>query len=236
MEKLDGFYSSLSRVKAIHFDMDGSLIDSRNAWLDSEVELLQGYGVDLTSEEIREITHDDLIGRGQWFAAKFYKENFALTDPVEKIREKRIRLVKEYYGEAPLLPGAKDFVRAAGESSLKVTLATSAPMELAEIFLKKHGFEKYFDGVVSDDQVSQSKPSPDIFLEAARSVGVEPEESLVVEDSKNGLLAAKAAGALCLLIPNDEFSPDRGGNLSQANFVARSMASLDLRQFKRIVG
>lgn len=235
MEDLDGFYSALKRIKAIHFDMDGSLVDSQNAWLDSELELLRDYGVEMSTEEIRDITHDDLIGRGQWFAAKFYKENFDLPDSVEKIREKRIRMVKENYGDAPLLEGAEEFLRAAGESPLKVTLATSAPLEMAEIFLEKHGFQRYFDDVISDDQVNESKPSPDIFLEAAKSVGVNPGESLVVEDSRNGLLAAREAGSLCFLVPNREFSLDNTGLIGDANFVAESMASIDFEKFSKFL-
>jgi HAD superfamily hydrolase (TIGR01509 family) len=229
---LDDLYATFGKIKAIHFDLDGSLVDSAEAWFESEIELLRSYGVDLPVGEIREITHDDLVGRGQWFAARFYKEKFGLSASVEEIRSRRIGLVKKYYGGMNLIDGAEAFLETVAGSALKVTLATSSPLELTEIFIKKHGFEEYFDGVVSDDQVEESKPSPDIFQQAAECVGVRPEESLVVEDSKNGLIAAKEAGSLCLLIPNEKFSLDRTGLLERADFIVKSMAALDLERLR----
>ncbi|MBS3814874.1 HAD family phosphatase, partial [Candidatus Bipolaricaulota bacterium] len=226
----------LGKIKAIHFDLDGSLVNSRKAWFLSEVELLRGYGVDMPVSKIRDITHDDLVGRGQKYAAKFYKNKFDLQASPEKIREKRIKLVKKHYGKAPLIDGAEKFLRAVNESSLKITLATSAPLELVEVFLEKHGFRDCFSSVTSDDHVEKSKPSPDIFVTASRNVGVNPEESLVVEDSKNGLLAAKRAGALCLLIPNEGFSKDETGILERADFIAKSLASIDIHKVRKCLG
>jgi len=233
VEKIDGFYNIFQRIEAVHFDLDGSLVDSARAWLESEVELLREHGVELPVEEIRKITRDDLVGRGQWFAARFYKEKFDLSVSIEEIRKRRIGLVKELYGDMKLIDGAEGFLRAVAGSSLKVTLATSAPLELTEIFIREHGFEECFDDVVSDDQVEESKPSPDIFLKAAECVGVRPEKSLVVEDSKNGLLASRRAGSLCLLVPNEKFSFDRSGLLDEADFVLESLLDVDLEKLKK---
>ena len=233
MESIERIYSTFKEIKAIHFDLDGSLVDSAKAWFESEIELLRGYGVELPVEKIRDITHDDLVGRGQWFAARFYKEKFDLPAKIEEIRSRRINLVKEYYGEMKLLDGAENFLKTVAQSPLKVTLATSAPREMTDIFIRENGFEDCFDGVVSDDQVEESKPSPEIFLKAAECVGVRPEESLVVEDSKNGLLAAKRAGSLCLLIPNEKFSLDRTGVLEKADFIIESMSAIDLARLRK---
>lgn len=228
MEKLQGFYKLLERVEAIHFDLDGSLIESERAWFHSEIDLLRDYGIDASVSEIREITHDELVGRGQKFAARFYKENFDLSDSAEEIREKRIGLVKEYYGSVPLTDGAEKFLQLIGESDLMVTLATSAPLELAQIFLDRRNFADYFDHVVSDDHVTRSKPDPEIFLEAGKGVGVDPEKSLVVEDSKNGVLAAKRAGTYCLWVPSGKFTELQGEVSEMTDFIAESLASLDL--------
>ncbi len=227
MEKLQGFYELLGKVEAVHLDMDGSLIQSEEAWFRSEVDLLRNYGVDKTVPKIREITRDELVGRGQKFAARFYKENFGLSESVEAIREKRIALVKEYYGKVPMTEGAEKFLQLVGESDRKVTLATSAPLELAEVFLERQNHPEYFDHVVTDDHVSRSKPSPEIFIEAGKGVAVEPEKSLVVEDSKHGVLAAKGAGANCLWVPSGEFSENREELSEKADFIAPSLASLN---------
>lgn len=233
MEKINKLYPVFQDIKAVHFDLDGSLVDSARAWFESEIELLREYGVELPVDQIRRITHDDLVGRGQWFAAQFYKEKFDISAPIEEIRNQRIGLVKKYYGDMKLIEGAKNFLKTIACSSLKVTLATSSPLELTDIFIRKHGFEEYFDGVVSDDQVDESKPSPDIFLKAAETVGVPPEDCLVVEDSKNGLIAAMKAGSICLLIPNEKFSTDKSGLLEKADFVVESMSAIDLDKVRQ---
>lgn len=232
MEKMNKLYSVFQNIEAVHFDLDGSLVDSAQAWFESEIELLREHGVELPVEQIRDITHDDLVGRGQWFAARFYKEKFDLSASIQELRNQRIGLVKKYYGDMKLIEGAEGFLKTVAGSSLKVTLATSAPLELTDIFIRKHGFEECFDGVVSDDQVEESKPSPDIFLKAAETVGERPEDCLVVEDSKNGLLAARKAGSLCLLIPNEKFSTDTTGLLEKADFVVESMSAIDLDKLR----
>lgn len=230
MEKIKKLYPVFQNIKAVHFDLDGSLVDSAQAWFESEIELLREYGVELPVEQIRDITHDDLVGRGQWFAARFYKEKFDLSASIEEIRSRRIGMVKKYYGDMKLIKGAESFLKTVAQSSLKVTLATSSPLELTDIFIRKHGFEECFDGVISGDQVKESKPSPDIFIKASKTVGVQPEDSLVIEDSKNGLLAARDAGSLCLLIPNEKFSTDKTGLLEKADFVVESMSAINLEK------
>ena len=235
MEKTEGFYNAFQRIKAVHFDLDGSLVDSAKAWFHSEIELLRSFGIDLPVEEIRDITHDDLVGRGQWFAARFYKEKFDLPASIEEIRTQRIGFVKRYYGDMELIAGAKEFLEVIAQSELKVTLATSAPLELTDIFIRKHGFEGWFDGVVSDDQVEESKPSPEVFLKAAECVGVNPEDSLVVEDSRNGLLSAKRSGSLCLLVPNEKFSFDKSGLLDKADFVLKTLEHVDLEKLRELL-
>ncbi len=228
MKKLNGFYDSLNDLEAIHFDLDGSLIESEKAWFESEIDLLRHYGVEASVPEIRDVTHDELVGRGQKFAARFYKENFGLAAPVEEIREKRIGLVKEYYRQVPLMEGADSVIRIFGESAVKVTLATSAPLELAEIFLERKDYRGYFDHVVSDDDVGKSKPSPEIFLSAAAGVGVEPKNSMVLEDSRNGVLAAERAGTSCLWVPHEGYAEEWKDLAEKADFVVDSLTELDL--------
>jgi HAD superfamily hydrolase (TIGR01509 family) len=232
MKKLQGFYNTLNELEAIHFDLDGSLIESEKAWFESEIELLRGYGVEDSIPEIRDITHDDLVGRGQKFAARFYKEKFGLAAPVEEIRKKRIGLVKKYYRQVPLMEGADSVIRLFGESEIKVTLATSAPLELAEIFLERKDYRSYFDHVVSDDHVEKSKPSPEIFLAAAAGVGVEPKDSLVLEDSKNGVLAAENAGTSCLWVPHEKYAENWKDLAERADFIVDSLSGLDFDEVR----
>ncbi|MFP3953496.1 MAG: HAD family hydrolase [Candidatus Acetothermia bacterium] len=227
MDTINALCEVLRSVDGIHFDMDGSLVNSETAWYNSEMELLRDYGVTLPREDIRAITQTELVGRGQKFAARFYKEKFNLSAPVNEILRRRVGLVKQYYGSAPLMAGAEEMLDAVNDKGYRITLATSAPLDLARIFIEKHGFEGIFDAVVTDDHTERSKPYPDIFLKAAEDVGVSPKRSLVVEDSKNGLLAAKEAGMYCLLIPNSQLSNLTGSILDEADVVLESLDQLD---------
>lgn len=227
MNKAGDLCKILRTIDAVHFDMDGSLVNSELAWFNSEIELLRGFGVALPREVIRGITKNKLVGRGQKFAANFYKEKFNLAAPVEDILRKRIDLIKRDYGAAPLMNGAESFLDTVYRSGRKITLATSAPLELADIFLAKHGFEDVFDAVITEDHVKNSKPYPDIFLKAAEAVNVKPQDSLVVEDSKNGLIAAKRAGMTCLLTQNDSVTDFSEELLSRADVIVGSLSDLD---------
>jgi len=235
MENLKGFYELLGQIEAIHFDLDGTLIKSEKAWLHSDIDLLREHGVEVPVSEIKNIREGKLIGRGQEFASKFFKEKFNLSAPVKRIKDRRISLVKQYYKSVPLRNGAASFLQLVGRSRLKVTLVTSSPLVLAEIFLERRDFANCFDQVLSDDHVSESKPDPEIFLKAGKAVEVEPQRSLVVEDSKNGVLAAKKAGTHCLWAPTNGFSGNWDKMAERADFIVEDFGSLNLKRVESLL-
>jgi HAD superfamily hydrolase (TIGR01509 family) len=114
----------------------------------------------------------------------------------------------ERYGEAPpLIPGAVDAVRRCAER-WPLAVASSSNPELIQVVLDRAGIRALFRAVVSSQEVPRGKPAPDVYLEAARRLGVEPTRCAAIEDSHNGLRSAKAAGMRVIAVPNTHFPPD----------------------------
>ncbi|MCR4405276.1 MAG: HAD-IA family hydrolase [Candidatus Acetothermia bacterium] len=200
--RLEGFYETLEGLEAVIFDMDGVIVRSEEAWLRSEREFLESQGIFIIFEEFQRRHAPYLAGRNQTEAARFYKETFGLSLPVEEIRRQRMAIVRRYFREVEPVLGAKELIATLFENGLKLGLASAAPLELIELVLRDHGLERYFQAVVSGDQLHEGKPNPMIYLLAARELGVEPERCLVFEDAPNGVRAAKAAGMSCAYLIN----------------------------------
>lgn len=233
MNSLEELYAVFETIQAVIFDLDGLLIRSEEAWIQSETELLRNYGLGLSTKKIREITEEYLPGRSQDEAAKFYKEKFNLPDSIEKIREKRIRIVKNYYKKAPLTKGSLPLLKVVRESGLKTGLASSAPMELIKIVMKTYGLQDFFEAIISDDHIERGKPEPDIFLKAAKKIGVTPSQCLVFEDTGHGLQAAKGAGMVAVLVPNPHLPSPPVKTQVKADFVLDSLADINLDKLER---
>jgi len=235
MKVPEELYRLFNKVTTVNFDLDGSLIRSERAWVKSELDLLRGYGVECSPESIRDITQEYLIGRGQDEAARFYKDKFDLSASVEEIRDKRIQLAKKYYGKAPMIEGGRELLEFLSRTELKITLASSAPRELIEMFLESNNLRSCFDAVVSDDEVPQSKPEPYIFLKAAQKVNSRPKDCLVIEDSANGLIAAARAEMHCIMIPNGYVPRPEEDILKRADFVIDKLTDIDLEKLESVL-
>ena len=135
-------------------------------------------------------------------------------------------VVERYRAEGPpLIDGAVEAVRRIA-AQLPVAVASSAHPAVIEVALESLGLTDAFHAVVSSDEVERGKPAPDVYLEAARRLGVAPASSLVVEDSLNGVKAAKAAGMKVALVPNESIPPAPGA-VELADIVVSTLAKLD---------
>jgi len=135
------------------------------------------------------------------------------------------RMEDGYRRELPLLPGAEAAVRAL-EASWPLGLASSANRELIDLFLELSGFGDAFRVTVSSEEVARGKPAPDVYLEAARRLGVEPQLAVAIEDSANGIRSAHAARMHVVAIPNRAFPPPPDV-LAPAAVVLDSIKELD---------
>jgi HAD superfamily hydrolase (TIGR01509 family) len=122
------------------------------------------------------------------------------------------------------VPGAREAVKRLG-ARWPLGLASSSNRELIELALELLGVRGLFQATVSSEEVARGKPAPDVYLEAARRLDVNPARAAAVEDSHNGILSAKAAGMRVLAIPNTRFPPGED-TLAQADVVLDSLAEL----------
>jgi HAD superfamily hydrolase (TIGR01509 family) len=138
------------------------------------------------------------------------------------------RLEELYRREVPLLPGAREAVtRLAGEWPLG--LASSANRPIIDLVLERAELAPFFAATVSSEEVARGKPAPDVYLEAARRLGVPPQRCAAVEDSTNGLRSAAGAGTAVIAVPNREFPPSEEA-LSLASVVIASLSELDAQR------
>lgn len=189
-------------IEAVVFDLDGVIVDSEQVWDDVREQLVRERGgrwhggaqaamMGMSSPEWSRYLHDEL----------------GLAESPEEINDEVVRrMLARYREDLPLLEGAVDAVRRlAAEFPLAVASSSNRP--LIEAVLERAGIAELFAAVVSSEEVARGKPAPDVYLEAARLLGVEPERCAAVEDSSNGLRAAHAAGMRVLALPNPHYPP-----------------------------
>ena len=183
-------HKMLLDIDAVIFDMDGSLVDSMWLWKAIDIEYLGRYGIPLP---------EDLQSRieGMSFSetAVYFKEHFPIPDSTEEIKADWNRMAwDKYLHEVPLKPGIPEFLEGCRANGIRLGIATSNSRELVENVAAVHNLRAYFTSIVTGCDVARGKPSPDIYLEAARQLEVPPDRCLVFEDIVPGILAGKSAG------------------------------------------
>jgi HAD superfamily hydrolase (TIGR01509 family) len=206
--------------EVVVFDLDGVLLDSEQVWDDAREQLAEERGGRWHPEAQR-----DMMGMSSTEWSRYMHERIGLPEPPDEInREVVERLSANYREHLPALPGARAAVERLA-ARWPLGLASSSNRELIDMALELLGVEHLFAATVSSEEVARGKPAPDVYLEAARRLGVDPASAAAVEDSRNGILAAKAAGMRVLAIPNRHFPPDEDA-LAQADVVLDSLAEL----------
>jgi HAD superfamily hydrolase (TIGR01509 family) len=188
---------------AVVFDLDGVLIDSEERWNEARESLVRERGGTWTDDASRAMMG---MSSTEWSA--YLRDELGVDMEPEAIsREVVDRMTAGYRDDVPLLPGAVEAVRElAGRWTLG--LASSANREIIELVLDEAGLAECFAAVVSSEEVERGKPAPDVYVEAARRLGVAPEGCVAIEDSTNGLRSAHAAGMAVIAVPNAAFPPD----------------------------
>jgi HAD superfamily hydrolase (TIGR01509 family) len=183
-------------VHAVVFDMDGVLVDSEPLHVEATRLLLAECGVEYGHAQ------DDFFGFSDEEVFRVLKARHRLEASVEDLARRWVERVRPLIAVSVRpLPGVPAVLAELGEAGLRLALASGSSPELIEATLDALGIRARFDHVVSARDVGRGKPAPDIFLEAARRLQVHPGGALVVEDSRNGLLAARRAGMPCAVIP-----------------------------------
>ena len=210
----------MTSVSAVVFDLDGVLVDSEHIWDEVREELARERG-----GRWHERAQADMMGMSSTEWSRYMHDVIGLAEAPEEINAEVVRRMQERYEvELPLIDGAVEAVRRL-ESSFRLGLASSSNRPVIDAVLERSGLAGSFAATVSSEEVERGKPAPDVFLEAARRLDVSPERCAAVEDSANGIRAARAAGMRVVAIPNRQYPP-RAEALALADVVLDSLAEL----------
>jgi 16S rRNA pseudouridine516 synthase len=177
-------------IKAVIFDLDGSLVDSMWIWHAIDIEYLGKFGIPKP-----ENLQADIGGRSFSETAVYFKERFQLPDTLQQIKDDWNRMAWDKYAkEVPLKEGVMDLMAFCKAKGILMGIATSNSRELVDNIVSVHQLEQYISCIMTGCEVEKGKPAPDVYLAVADRLGVKPEECLVFEDIIEGIMAGKAAG------------------------------------------
>jgi HAD superfamily hydrolase (TIGR01509 family) len=206
-------------VDAVLFDMDGVLADSEPLHQEVIRRLLADYGVDWNPGHA-----DPTVGLTAVEGFVLICARHALTEDPRRLDELyTARVVPVLAARAAPMPGVPEVPRTLAARGLRLAVASSSRPEVIEATLAAVGVRPCFQAIVSGVEVPRGKPAPDIFLEAAKRLGVAPGACVVVEDSERGVRAARAAGMRCVAVPCDA---TRDHDFSAATLVLSSLTAL----------
>lgn len=191
-------------IKAVLFDMDGTITDTEKYYQIAWPQTLEHFGYEMTPEKPLE-----LRSLGRPFVFDKFKEWYGEGVDYWRIREYRKQIVEDILAKngIPLKPGAKEILTWLRQHGIFVALVTANDKERATRYLNKIGMLEYFDEVVCADMVEKGKPAPDIYAYACKSLSIDPKNTFAVEDSPNGCMSAYGAGCNVIMIP-DLTEPD----------------------------
>jgi HAD superfamily hydrolase (TIGR01509 family) len=212
-------------VIAVVFDLDGVIVDSEQVWDEVREEYVHETGGTYTDQSAR-----DMMGMSSPEWSRYMAKSLRVPGTPEEINAAVVERMLARYGEAPpLIPGAVEAVRRIA-AWVPLAIASSSNRELIDVVLRVSGLSGDFVATVSSEEVPRGKPSPDVYLEAARRLGADPARCGAVEDSHNGIRSAKAAGMRVVAVPNPHYPPD-DESLSLADVVVPAIGDLQVEHF-----
>ena len=210
-----------SMLSAVIFDLDGVLADSEPWWSQIDAKLLANYGVTYRGEY-----HQNVVGVSYRLAVEFYKKAFGLSVPTEEMMRRRGEIATEFFANRiGLFPNVKEVLEDLRQMKLHLAVATSSVSASARPFLDRHELTGCFEVIVTGEEVERGKPAPDIYLCAAKHLGIPADACLVVEDALPGIAAAKAAKMRVVAIPDRRFVDPREYD-KKADYVLGSLKEL----------
>ncbi len=188
---------ALQGIRALIFDMDGVIVDSEPLHLIAYQEFFGKFDIEYTAEHNREF-----LGCKDIAMAQILIDRHSLPEtPAGMVHAKETILLRLLAGQAIARPGLSTILERAKTANLPLAIASSATLPTIHLVVDRLNIRPYFQTLTSGDEVQNGKPAPDVFLLAAERLGVEPESCLVIEDTLNGIRAAKAAQMMCIAIP-----------------------------------
>jgi HAD superfamily hydrolase (TIGR01509 family) len=208
-------------ILAVVFDMDGVLVDTEHLWDEVREELTTEWGGRYTPE-----AQEAMMGMSSLEWSRYLHETVGLGEPPETINAEVVRrMLARYEVELPVVPGAVDAVRRLDGEGFRLAVASSSNRELIDAVLRRLDLAALFEATVSSEEVGRGKPAPDVYLEAARRLGVPPSSCAAIEDSASGIRSAHDAGMRVIAYPNRHFPPS-ADVLASADVVIDSLGEL----------
>ncbi|MFS9434095.1 hexitol phosphatase HxpB [Citrobacter sp. C348] len=220
--------STPRQILAAIFDMDGLLVDSEPLWDQAELDVIASLGVDIT----RRHELPDTLGLridmvvDLWFAQQPWSGP-SRQEVTDRIITRAIALVEE---TKPLLPGVREAVALCKSQGLRVGLASASPLHMLEKVLTMFDLRDSFDALASAEKLPYSKPHPQVYLDCAAKLGVEPLSCVALEDSVNGMIASKAARMRAIVVPAHENQDD--ARFVLADVKLNSLADLTITHLR----
>lgn len=212
----------LTDIKGVIFDLDGTLVDSMWVWSQIDVDYLKMKGYSMPKNLRNEISH---LSFSQ--TAIYFKEKFNLDDSIKKILEDWHNMAFNHYSNnVKLKLGVKDFLNILKSLKIKIALATSNSIPLLEACLKNNGIYDYFDSITTTDEASNGKDCPDVYLLAAKKLGISPKNCLVFEDILPAVQGAKAANMKVIAVEDYECVDSKEDLLKYADKYIHSFVDL----------
>ncbi|MGB7537582.1 MAG: hexitol phosphatase HxpB [Anaerolineales bacterium] len=194
-----------SQLQAVVFDMDGVLIDSEPFWRESEIEVFGRHGLHLSEADCI-LTTGMRIGE----VTRYWFERRPWNGPEPEILAGDILrgVIRRVHERGAAMPGLQDAIRLFRAHPFRLALASSSAMSLIDAVIDRLELRPHFEVICSAENEPRGKPHPDVYLSAARKLGLPPQNCLAIEDSIAGMQAAKAAGMKCIAIPLPELRTD----------------------------
>ncbi|WP_116788019.1 HAD family hydrolase [Flavobacterium psychrotrophum] len=196
-------------LKAVIFDMDGVVINSEPVSYRADKELFRQLELD-----VPDAVYASFVGTAPHNNMQKLKELYDISLTQAALLDKRYKVYFDVFDKATdleLMPGVLEFISELRQKGIKVLLATSAIKAKIERVFKRFNLDSYFDAVISGEDFEFSKPHPAIFLEAVNRTGYNKNECIIIEDSTNGIAAAKAAGVYCVAYESPHGLPQDTG-------------------------
>ncbi|MBY7025308.1 MULTISPECIES: HAD family hydrolase [Clostridium] len=209
-------------MRAFIFDMDGVIIDSEPIHRQVHGEIMNTLGINISKGELALYA-----GATNEYIFTKLKERYGIKKSVSELMDYKSKLIINKVKEESLEPinGIRELLNALRKNNIKIAIGSSSPRSLIEAVIDKFNLHSAFDCIVSGEEVERSKPYPDVYIEVSKKLDINPEKCIVVEDSHNGVQAAKSAGMKCI-----GFNNVNSGNqdLSKADVRVDTIRKIDI--------
>ncbi|GAA5217603.1 hexitol phosphatase HxpB [Corallincola platygyrae] len=187
----------MNEIKAVIFDMDGVIVDSEPLWRMAESKVFNDFGIPITEEMCFQTTGlriDEVVN--------YWRQRYEFSAPNADVENAIMdQVITEIQTQSEPMPGAVELITALNQSEIPLAVCSSSPSILIETVLERFSISEKFQTFASAEHLNFGKPHPEVYLKGAQQLGLKPQHCLAIEDSVNGVIAAKAARMTAVAIP-----------------------------------